>query len=177
MASIQITNTNTNLVITNGANVRTINKQVIREISILRGTTIKIDIGGGALRNIFLPIADITQPDHTDGPTLLAALNSMLAPLDIQIEAELSTLSETINVMQSTIENMLPASMQEPSLIDEAKENVVYTGFAEPGADTAQPRWAIMRTTILEDVIINDWSNGVQTMTAVWNDRTQLAYS
>ncbi|MBK7763660.1 MAG: hypothetical protein IPI46_09845 [Bacteroidetes bacterium] len=177
MAAIQITNTNTNLVITNGANVRTINKQVIREISILRGTTIKIDIGGGALRNIFILIADITQPDHVDGPTLLTALNAMLEPIDVQIEADLTALSESINTMQTSIENILPASMQEPSLIDEARENVIYTGFADPGADTAQPRWAIMRTTILEDVIINDWSNGLQTMTAVWDDRTQLAYS
>jgi hypothetical protein len=177
MASIQITNTNTNLVITNGANVRTINKQVIREISILRGTTIKIDIGGGALRNIFLPIADITQPDHTDGPTLLAALNAMLAPLDIQIEAELTTLSETISVMQSSIENMLPASMQEPSMIDEARENVIYTGFADPGTATSSPRWAIMRSTIQDDVIINDWANGSQLMNSIWDNRSALPYS
>ena len=177
MASIQITNTNTNLVITNGTNVRTINKQVIREISILRGVTIKIDIGGGALRNIFLPIADITQPDHTDGPTLLTALNAMLEPLDIQIEADLSALSETINAVQHSIENILPASMQEPSLIDEARENVIYTGFADPGVATSAARWAIMRTTIENDVIINDWANGVQTMTSIWDNRSALSYS
>ena len=177
MASIQITNTNTNLVITTGANVRTINKQVIREISILRGTTIKIDIGGGALRNIFLPIADITQPDHIDGPTLLAALNAMLEPLDIQIESDLTALSDSINTMQHSIDNMLPASMQEPSMIDESKENVIYTGFADPGTDTHSPRWAIMRTTIEDDVIINDWANGVQTMTSIWDNRTALSYS
>lgn len=177
MANIQITNTNTTLVITSGANVRTINKQVIREISILRGTLIKIDIGGGPLRNIFLPIADITQPVHLDGPALLAALNEMLSPLDVQIEAELSSLSETITTMQSTIENLLPASMQEPSMIDESKDNVIYTGFAAAGAETSAPAWAIMRSTIENDVITNDWADGSQRMTAVWDNRSALTYA
>lgn len=177
MASIQITNTNTNLVITNGANVRTINKQVIREISILRGTIIKIDIGGGALRNIFLPIVDITQPNHANGTALLTSLNAMLEPLDVQIETDLTALSENLHTIQTSIANILPASMQEPSLIDESKENVIYTGFADPATDTASPRWAIMRTTIVDDVIINDWANGSQAMNSIWDNRSALGYS
>lgn len=175
--SIQITSTSSHIVITNGSNVRNINKQVIREISILRGTTIKIDIGGGALRNIFLPIADITAPEHLDAPALLVALNNMLIPLEIELEHDLTAMSETLRSMTEQIANILPASMQEPSIVDESRENVIYTGFAEPNADPSAPSWAIMRSTIQDDIIINDWAGGVQTMTSIWDNRASLSYS
>lgn len=175
--SIQITSTTSHIVITNGANVRNINKQVIREISILKGTTVKIDIGGGALRNIFLPVADITVPEHLDAPALLVALNNMLIPLEIELEHDLTALSETLNSMTEQIANILPASMQEPSLIDEARENVIYTGFADPHTDTSEARWAIMRTTIENDIITNHWAGGSQAMASVWDNRAALSYA
>ena len=175
--SIQVTSTSSHVVITNGANVRSINKQVIREISILRGTIIKIDIGGGALRNIFLPIVDITLPVHADNDTLLNALNNMLVPLEIDLAEDISRLSESMTTMQSRLEGLLPASLQEPSIIDESDTNRIYSGFADIDATSDQPRWAIMRTTIQDDIITNEWADGTQAMTSVWDNRTALSYS
>jgi hypothetical protein len=175
--SIQVTSTSSHVVITNGANVRSINKQVIREISILRGTIIKIDIGGGALRNIFLPIADITLPDHPDNATLLNALNNMLVPLEIDLAEDISRLSDSMTTMQERLEGLLPASLQEPSIIDESDTNRIYSGFADIDATPDQPRWAIMRTTIQDDIITNEWADGTQAMTSVWDNRTALSYS
>lgn len=175
--SIQITNTSTHLVITNNGNVRSNNKQLVREVSVLRGVTLKIDIGGGALRNIFLPIADITLPVHANPNELVDAVNTLLSPIEVSLGQDLEHLGETLTAISERVNNMLPASMQEPSFIDESNPHVIYSGFAGNDATPDQPAWAIMRTTIQDDVIVNEWAGGSQAMSSVWNDRSTLAYS
>lgn len=177
MASYQITNDSTHLVITNGANVRNINKQLVREVSLLRGTTLKIDIGGGVLRNIFIPIADITIPVHADGPALVTAVNELLNPLEIAITESLEHINTVIADIDDRVTNLLPASMQEPTFVDESNPNTIYSGFATGHTTGDQPRWAIMRTTISDEVIKNEWAGGTQQMTSIWDNRTALSYS
>jgi len=177
MASYQITNTSTHLVITNGVNVRNINKQLVREVSLLRGTTLKIDIGGGVLRNIFIPIAEITIPVHADGPALLIAINELLSPLEISITESLEHINTTITDIDERVNNMLPASMQEPTFVDESNPNTIYSGFAMGHTTGDRPQWAIMRTTISDEIIKNEWAGGTQQMTSIWDNRTALIYS
>lgn len=175
--TVQISNTSTHLVIDTDGVVRNINKQLVREISILRNTIVKVDIGGGALRNIFIPIQNIVAPDFIDNKNLLDKLNGLLTPPEIAITDNLNNLSNTINDIENKVTNMLPASMQEPMFVDESNPNLIYAGFASMGARPDEPSWAIMRTTIKDDVIINQWSNGVQAMNVVWDNRTELMYA
>lgn len=175
--SIEIRNTGTNLTIVNGANTRLLAKTLVREVSILKNTTLKLDIGGGALRNIFLPIADIILPEHADHATLLQAVNDMLTPPEVAIQGELEELQNVVGHLETLVGNMNPAFLQEPMFIDEGNPKVVYTGYAVAGTQPSDPKFAVMRTTITDgDIIVNEWANGNLNAVNIWDNREMLEY-
>jgi hypothetical protein len=175
--SIEIRSTGTNLTIINGANTRTLAKSFVREVCILNNNTLKLDIGGGALRNIFLPIADITVPTHADNPALLQAVNTLLTPADVAIQNELDELQGVVLHLETLVGGMNPAFLQEPMFVDEGNPQVVYSGYAVSGSLPAEPKFAIMRTTITdEDIIVNEWANENLNATNIWDNRKGLTY-
>jgi hypothetical protein len=176
--SIQISSNNTHLrIVTNGF-IRNINKQNIREISILRNTTLKIDIGGGALRNIFILIGDITIPTHTNATTLLTQLDEMLVNTDRTLIEKIGDMETALATLNESIVSIRTSSpILQPSLVDESNSNIIYTGYAMSGALPSEASWAIMRTTITDEVQQNTWANGTQTMESVWTNRANLSYS
>lgn len=175
--SVEIKSIGTNLSVKVGENTRLLAKSLVREVSILKNSTLKLDIGGGALRNIFLPLADIVLPEHTDNASLLDAVNTMLTPPEVAIQGELDELQGVVGHLQTLVGNMNPAFLQEPMFIDEGNPRVIYTGFATTDAKPAEPKFAIMRTTIGDDEIIkNEWANGNLNNTNVWDNREALTY-
>jgi hypothetical protein len=175
--NISITNNHTTLTIANGENTRTINKTLIREVSILKNNILKLDIGGGALRNIFLPIAEITLPTHRDAVDLTEKINAMLVPQDETILNDLTDLSATINSMQTRLSGMMPATLQQPLLVDDSNPYVIYSGFGAIGANPDSNEWAIMRTKISDDgVQVNQWVNGGQNLESSWDARFNYTY-
>jgi len=175
--SIEIRSTGTNLTIINGANTRVIAKSIVREVSILKNTTLKLDIGGGVLRNIFLPIADITVPDHVDNVSLLNTVNAMLVPADVAIQNELDELQVVVQHLDTLVGSMNPAFLQEPMFVDEGNPRTIYSGFAVSGSTGDEAKFAIMRTTITdEDIIVNEWANGNLSATNIWDNREALTY-
>ena len=175
--SIEIKSIGTNLSIKVGENTRLLAKSLVREVNILRNTTLKLDIGGGALRNIFLPIADIVLPVDTDQATLLEAVNTMLTPPEVAIQGELDELQGVVEHLQTLVGNMNPAFLQEPMFIDEGNPRVIYTGYAVSGSKTNEAKFAIMRTTVTdEDIIVNEWANGNLNATNIWDNREGLTY-
>lgn len=175
--SIEILSVGTNLSIKNGENTRIIAKSLVREVSILKNSTLKLDIGGGALRNIFLPIVDIILPVHADNVALLTAVNNMLTPPEIAIQAELDNLENVVGHLEVLVGNMNPAFLQEPMFIDEGNPKVIYSGYAVSGSLTNEPKFAIMRTTITDnDIIVNEWANGNLNAENIWDNRENLEY-
>jgi hypothetical protein len=175
--SIQINNNPTTVTIVNGANSRTINKNLIREVSILKNTTLKIDIGGGALRNIFLPIADITVPDHADAADLLDKANQMLVPQDVAILNNIGAIAQDVDDIQLKLAGLLPANLQQPILVDDSNPNVIYSGYAVIGSKANENKWAIMRTVLENDVQHNQWVNNHQLANYVWDSRLDYQYA
>jgi hypothetical protein len=175
--NITITNNHTTLTIMQGANTRTINKTLIREVVLLKNNILKIDIGCGALRNIFLPIADITSPQFAGVKDLEAKLNAMLVPQDETILNDLTDLSVTINAMQTKLSGMMPATLQQPILIDDSNPYEIYSGYAIIGSNTSETKWAIMRTILENDVQRNQWVNNHQHANYVWDNRLDYIYA
>jgi hypothetical protein len=175
--NISITNNHTTLTIANGENTRTINKTLIREVSILKNNILKLDIGGGALRNIFLPIAEISEPTFGDAVDLTEQINAMLVPQDETILNDLTDLSATIGGIQNRLSGLMPATLQQPILVDDSNPNVIYSGFAVIGANTHAAQWAIMRTILgTDDVQRNQWVNGAQLLESSWDARFNYTY-
>jgi hypothetical protein len=176
--SIEIESTKEHLRIINNGIVRNLNKQNIREFSILRNTILKIDIGGGALRNIFLPIADITIPSHSSATTLLGQLDEMLVNADNNLLEKIGELEITLTSLSENIMNIKPSTtILQPNLVDESNPNLIYTGYAVNGALPSEASWAIMRTSISDEVQQNTWANGSQAMESIWSNRANLSYS
>src|SRR5436189_202410 len=79
-ATIQITDNGASIKIVNGTQIRNITKSQIVEVEVIKGTTIKIDIGQGTLNNVFIAYADVTVPAVADAAALRDAINTMMAP-------------------------------------------------------------------------------------------------
>ena len=183
----QITNDGASLKITNGTQVRNIVKNQIREISVVKTNIIKIDIGKGALYNVFIAFADVTLPVAADPETLKESINGMLssgATAGAATEAnqldqttKLIALNDAINIIKTTVSTLDSKIFFDPVLIDESNPQVIYKGFASPAALLTDAVWAIQRISINGDVCSYQWAGGNKNFANIWNNRTTLVYS
>lgn len=159
---------------------RLILKNQIREVEIVRDTIIKIDIGQGALYNVFVDQTEVTIP-ATQSVTELRdkimdflqnAGNAGVATEQKQIEGNL----ELLNV-KNDLDLLNEKLFFEPKLVDESNANVVYKGFANPGAKKDEAVWAILKITNSKGVLSYEWSKGSKLFNNVWDNRKALVYS
>src|ERR1700733_9486132 len=75
----QIINDNSCIRIISGDTPLIINKSQVKTIDVVKNQTIRIDIGAGALRNIYIRFSDVTLPAGLpDVDTLRDAIKAML---------------------------------------------------------------------------------------------------
>jgi hypothetical protein len=159
---------------------RFILKNQIKEVGVLRDTIIKIDIGQGALYNIFIDQLDVTAPTSTSVDELRDKIMDMLqttvsaglATEQKQIEGN----TEIVN-MKNSISVLNDKLFYECRLVDESNSNVVYRGFANPGVLTSQPVWAIQKITNSGGILSYQWADGNKNFDNIWNNRKTLPYS
>jgi hypothetical protein len=84
---------------------------------------------------------------------------------------------ETLKSLQTTINALNEKMFIDPILIDESNPNVIYNGYALPGAKAAEPVWAIQKVTKVKGVLTYQWAAGNKTFDKIWNNRTALIYS
>lgn len=182
----QITNNGASLKITSGAQIRDIMKSQVIEISVVKTNIIKIDIGKGALYNVFIPFADVTEPVAADPETLKEAINAMIAssPAGTATEArqveqtvKLNTIDANINNIKNSVGSLDGKIFFEPVIVDESNPQTIYKGFASPAANPADAVWAIQKISTNGDVVSYQWADGNKNFDNVWNDRVTLAYS
>lgn len=185
--AIEISNNGASLKIKNGTQIRNIMKNQIIEIVVVKTNIIKIDIGKGALYNIFIPFADVTVPIAVDPELLKDAISDMLATTSIagnateakQIEEinKLNTLNATISQIQNSVSTLDSKIFFEPVLVDESNPNIIYKGFASPAANAQEAVWAIQRISNTGDVCSYQWAAGKKNFDNIWNNRTDLLYA
>lgn len=183
----EISNNGASLKIKNGAQVRNIMKNQIQEIVVVKGDTIKIDIGKGALYNVFIPFAEVTVPAVADAETLRDTINDMMvepAIVGIATEAKqndeidnLKTLNAAVANIKSSISTLDNKIFFEPVLVDESNPNIIYKGFASPAAKMDEAVWAIQKISNTGDVCSYQWADGNKNFDNVWNNRATLLYA
>ena len=155
MATI-IENNGASIKITENGASRFILKYQIREVEIVRDTIIKIDIGQGALNNIFVDQADVTVPATATVEVLRDLIMGMLqtnvtgtATEAKQTEEinEIKTLQTVVGNLQAKVNSLDEKTFFQPKLVDESNANVVYNGFAVPGSAVDAAVWAIQKVT------------------------------
>ena len=136
-----IENNGANIKVTENGVSRYIFKEQIREIEVLRGTIIRIDIGQGALRNLFVDQANVTAPISNSVTDLRDQIIAMLEPVASNNDANealeiaaLNGIATTMTNLQSKVNSLDSKVFFEPKIVDESDANVVYNGYALPGA-------------------------------------------
>jgi hypothetical protein len=189
--AITIENNGASLKITDGASVRNVYKSQIVEIAVIKANIIKIDIGQGALNNVFIPFVDVTQPVTPNAAALRDALNDLLAPASGGLVAGsateakqteqigiLTTMSGSLDSIKGLVGRLDDKTFYEELLVDDGGAGVIYTGYAlNGGANQGQPVWAIKRIRKEGDVSITTWADGNKNFDNVWDNREVLIYS
>ena len=158
------------LKVVSGTDVRYIMKQNIREVSVIKGSILKIDIGGGALNNIFIAYADITFPIMANAAQIRDYINNTyLGQLDGS--NSLSNLTAITDKIRTELE-----LLSVPLVRDDSNPNMIYEGYAVPATATNAAAWAIKRITQSGSQTSSQWAGGNRNFINVWNDRATLTY-
>ena len=184
--NIEIYNEGNSLKIVIDGAVSYISKQRILELSVIDNSIIKLDTGEGPLNNVFLSHASVTEPVTASAEELRDALNDMLqsggmqgfaTEKNQQMELEhLSNMEKVIEELKKKVEGINNKTMYLPVLEDNTNANIVYKGFAAPGANTADPVWAVLRVNNDRGIVSYQWADGNMNLDNIWNERTKLNY-
>lgn len=180
-AGTTIENNGASLKLTEDGAVRFVLKNQIREVEIVRDTIIKLDIGQGALNNIFIDQATVTSPASTGvedlRDQLMGFIQTNAGITGFATEANQNKELDAFKVLQTTVNALNDKVFQAPSLVDESNPNAVYNGFAISGAKTSDPVWAIQKVTKVKGVMTYQWAAGTKNFDKIWDNRTALIYS
>jgi len=182
--AISIEDNGTKIKITNGTEVRNIMKSQVREIEVIKTNIIKIDIGQGALDNIFIAFADVTVPLKPDPDALRDAILAFMetsggsgAKEEKQTqEIELlNSLKASMLTLQGAITNIDSKTFYQPLLVDN-NAGVIYRGYAEIGTDPKVALWAIERISSSKGLETHKWADGNKNFDNIWDKREELIY-
>jgi hypothetical protein len=178
---ITIENNGASLKITENGVSRYVLKNQIREVEIVRDTIIKLDIGQGALNNIFVDQATVTLPvsagveDLRDQLMGFIQTNTTIAGFATEVNQNKEL--DAFKTLQTAVNALSDKVFYQPSLVDESNPNAVYNGYALPGVKTSDPVWAIQKVTKVKGVLTYQWAAGTKAFDKIWDNRVALIYS
>lgn len=186
---MEILNDGASLRIVNKGSVILVNKLQIKSIETIRTDTVRLDIGDGALKNIYIKFAEVTNPGGlTDAGQLRDAINTMLktnsdglatAELQQTGNATLNAVLTVLGEIKIILSNLKCGGNCQEMRIDESDPLSIYYGFAVAGSATNQPVWSIRREsrTKENDILIVEWADGNELFDNIWEQRLDLAYA
>lgn len=183
---IEIINNGASLKISTDGVPRFILKSQIKDVNVLRDAIIKIDIGQGALNNVFVDQTEVTIPASVSVDDLRDKILAMLQGNSAGLATEQKQDSEITNIqdlktqvldLQNKVGSVDSKLFFEPALEDENNPNSVYKGYALPGAKTTDPVWAIEKVTSKNGILSYKWAAGNKNFDKVWDNRAALIYS
>jgi hypothetical protein len=160
-------------------------KDQVRTIDIIKGNIVRIDIGEGPLKNIFLNQQDVTLPATADAEELRAAINGMMNSEvhDLTLAKEttqqsvLEQIQTVAGILQTIKDKETDFSQIEPSRVDESNPNMVFRGWHKGFGVPDVNEWAIERVTRVNDEEIHEWAFGHKKQIYKWTDRTTLQFA
>ena len=184
----QIIDDGASIRIINAASVLLINKSHIKTIDTVKDNTIRLDIGSGALKNVFIKFTEVTIPAALpDVYALRDSINAMLKnnggglateqKQDIQIEL-LSGILSTLTEIKTAINNLKCCCNGQIMRIDESNPLVTYVGYANMGSLPGDAVWQIQRTTrfATNDIVVVEWADGNELFDNIWDQRLEINY-
>ena len=166
--AIEISNSGPKIIIKNGTLTRHILKTSIREVTLLRGTILKIEISSEPLKNIYVDQANVTEPVSGSPGGLRNLILTMLESEEIALLTDLKTHFSSIDTKV----------FFEPTIVDDSVEGISYRGYADIGHGVVEePVWAIQKVSLGGGITTIRWAEGTQAFNKVWNNRATYTYS
>jgi hypothetical protein len=169
----------------NVAKVLMLSKEQVKTIDVIKDNIVRIDIGEGPLKNIFINYQDVTFPVLSSADELRNEINAMLKSdiydgdnlSEVTQRNILTKLEEIATLLQGNAVAEANLINGEPSRIDESNPYMIYKGWHKLFGDEQANEWAIQRVRRENDQIIYEWAFGTQKQIYKWWDRASFAYA
>jgi hypothetical protein len=166
-------------------NTLLLSKLQIKTIDTIRTDTVRIDIGEGALKNIYIRAEEVITPDGLlTADSLRDWLNTILlsntsgSATEANQQLEIGQLN-LIRLLLTDIKAMIAAytgGKGSPLRIDESNPYEIYYGYSSPNTPGNVDFWAIQRVSRRGDIISYTWADGNELYDNIWDDRLTLTY-
>jgi len=180
--AVQIFNDRACLRIINNGNVILVNKTQIKTVDTIGNAVVRLDIGEGALKNIYIKLAEVDNPGGlNDVNQLRDYIKNLLIQESWATETKQDTEIDLLSQIRQVLTDIRGSSMgnvstKEPLRIDESQPNVVFKGWALPNANVEEAAWAIQKISRIDNEIIHEWADGDENYDNVWATRYELKY-
>ena len=159
-------------------------KDQVKTIDTVHNNIVRIDIGEGPLKNIFLNYQEVAEPLVASASELGAAIKGMLLSdqydggdaKEVTQISILNQLSSIAGILASIKERETDITQLEPSRLDESNPYMIYRGWHARFGMPDQNEWAIERVRRVDDEIIHEWAFGTKRQIYPWNQRETFNY-
>ncbi len=159
-------------------------KDQVKTIDTVHDNIIRIDIGEGPLKNIFLNYLDVGTPEVQSANELRDNIKAMMLTdaylggdaKEVTQVSILAQVSQLTNVLVAMNLRQLDLTTAEPSRVDESNPNTIYRGWHARFGVPEQSEWAIERIRQVNDEIIHEWAYGTKKAIYAWSVRETLNY-
>lgn len=159
-------------------------KDQVKTIDTVHDNIVRIDIGEGPLKNIFLNYQQIGDPVVASADELRDAIKAMMATAQytgadakeatqLNILNQLQILTTDVDAIKKIEEDI---TKSEPSRIDESNPYMIYRGWHAAYGVPEEQEWAIERIRRENDEIIHEWAFGSKKQVYQWAQRDTLTY-
>lgn len=180
----QIINDGAVIRIEKGGKILLVAKDQVKTIDTVHQNIVRIDIGEGPLKNIFLNYQDVGTPAVGSANELRDVIKAMMLTdaylggdaKEVTQVAILNQVSQLTNVLVAMNLRDLDLTKEEPSRVDESNPNTVYRGWHARFGVPEQSEWAIERVRQVNDEIISEWAYGTKKAIYPWSQRETFNY-
>jgi len=186
----EIINDGASLRILKPAGVILVNKLHVKTIDTIKDEIVRLNIGEGPLKNIYIRFADVIYPTGLENAAQLRdEINYMLNSVngtatEVKQDSEISILANvltTLNDIKTAIINIQCGCNANGQIIriDESIPLVTYYGYATTGSMPNLAVWSIKKITrnAATDIVITEWADGNELFDNIWDERYNLIYA
>lgn len=182
--AFQIFNDGAVIRIENGTKTLLVTKEQVKTIDTIQNNIVRIDIGEGPLKNIFINYLDVTNPVVQSASELRDVIKGMLLSDnynggDATEETQLSILTKLGDlalILQGIKDKQKALTNGIPTRTDESNSYMVYNGWHVLTGNPESNEWAIERIRREGDEVIHEWANGTAEAVYQWAKRDTFTY-
>jgi len=181
---VQISNDGAVIRIEKNGKILLVAKDQVKTIDIVHQNIVRIDIGEGPLKNIFLNYQEVASPVVASANELRDTIKAMMLTdaylggdaKEVTQVSILNQLGQLTNVLIQMNLRELDATKAEPSRTDESNPNMIYRGWHARFGVPEEHEWAIERVRQVNDEIIHEWAFGTKKLIYQWSQRETFNY-